>query len=204
MSLTKYIFSKDFLKQGFLAVLFLFVLVFVLLHWIDFSTHHGQEIVVPNLKAMSVDQAEDVLDELDLGYELIDTIEYNPSIPKFGVVKQDPIAGSRVKEGRKIYIKINAGAFGTVVVPNLVEQTLRQAIPTLKAIGLNEGKIIYKQYIGKDMVLELQQNGHVLAPGSKVLKASKIDLVVGDGTSELDDENAIENPDSTTTPPPNE
>ncbi len=204
MSLTKYIFSKDFLKQGFLAVLFLFVLVFVLLHWIDFSTHHGQEIVVPNLKAMSVDQAEDVLDELDLGYELIDTIEYNPSIPKFGVVKQDPIAGSRVKEGRKIYIKINAGAFGTVVVPNLVEQTLRQAIPTLKAMGLNEGKIIYKQYIGKDMVLELQQNGRVLVPGSKVLKSSKIDLVVGDGASELDDENAIENPDSTTTPPPNE
>ncbi len=204
MSLTKYIFSKDFIKQAFLAVLFLFVLVFMLLHWIDFSTHHGQEIVVPNLKAMSVDQAEDVLDELDLGYELIDTIEYNPSIPKYGVVKQDPIAGSRVKEGRKIYIKINAGAFGSVLVPNLVEQTLRQAIPTLKAMGLNEGKIIYKQYIGKDMVLELQQNGRVLTPGSKVLKSSKIDLVVGDGASELDDENAIENPDSTTTQPLNE
>ena len=51
----------------------------------------------------------------------------------------------------------------------------------MKAIGLEIGEITYKPYIGKDMVLELSQNGKTLKAGDKVLKASRIDLVVGDG-----------------------
>ena len=31
-----------------------------------------------------------------------------------------------------------------VAVPNLIEKTYRQAVPTLKSIGLEEGKITYK------------------------------------------------------------
>jgi eukaryotic-like serine/threonine-protein kinase len=64
-------------------------------------------------------------------------------------------------------------------------------VPTLNAVGLNEGTITYKPYLGKDMVLEMQYNGKKLKPGDKVLKSSKIDLVLGDGkvvfdASELD------------------
>jgi beta-lactam-binding protein with PASTA domain len=68
-----------------------------------------------------------------------------------------------------------------VTVPDLIEKTYRQAVPTLKAIGLLEGTITYKPYLGKDMVLELLQNGKKLKAGDKVLKSSKIDLVLGDG-----------------------
>ena len=68
-----------------------------------------------------------------------------------------------------------------VSVPDLIEKTYRQAVPTLEAIGLLEGTITYKPYLGKDMVLELRLNGKKLKAGDKVLKSSKIDLVLGDG-----------------------
>ena len=68
-----------------------------------------------------------------------------------------------------------------VSVPDLIEKTYRQAVPTLEAIGLQEGTISYKPYLGKDMVLEMKINGKEIKPGQKVLKSSKIDLVLGDG-----------------------
>ena len=68
-----------------------------------------------------------------------------------------------------------------VTVPDLIEKTYRQAVPTLKAIGLQEGEVTYKPYIGKDMVLEMWMDGKKIKSGTKVLKSSKIDLVLGDG-----------------------
>ena len=38
------------------------------------------------------------------------------------------------------------------------------------------------------MVLEMSQNGKELKPGDKVLKSSKIDLVVGDGKVGFEEE----------------
>ncbi|AWA30334.1 PASTA domain-containing protein [Flavobacterium magnum] len=189
MSLRNYLTSKVFFRQLALAFLILLVIGFLLLQWISFSTKHGEEITVPNLAKMSIEQAEEVLDNADLDYEVLDTVDFNPDYPKFTIVKQDPLAGAKVKEDRKIYIKINSGGFNSVRVPNLIEQTLRQAVPTLQSIGLQQGKITYKPYLGKDMVLEMMQNGKVLKPGDKVLKSSKIDLVVGDGKVGFEEEN---------------
>lgn len=199
MSLGKYLSSKAFFTQLIIALVIILALVFLLLNWISFTTNHGEEITVPNLSKLSVDQAEEKLDDLDLDYELLDTTDFNPDFPKFSVVKQDPLAGEKVKEGRKIYIKINSSGFTAVRIPNLIEQTLRQAEPSLRSIGLEVGEITYKPYIGKDMVLEMRQNGKELKPGDKVLKASKIDLVVGDGKVGFDEED-LEEIDSTDTP----
>jgi beta-lactam-binding protein with PASTA domain len=127
------------------------------------------------------------LEALDLDYIILDTIDYNPDFPKLTVVDQEPKPGRKVKAGRKVYLKINAEKFTMVVVPDLVEKTYRQALPTLNAVGLQEGSITYKPYLGKDMVLEMYSNGKKLKAGDKVLKSSKIDLVLGDGNVVFDD-----------------
>src|SRR6478609_348434 len=194
MTLKEYITSKAFFKQVAIALGIIVVLIIILLKWLDFSTHHGEEITVPNLARMSVEQAEEKLDDLNLDYELLDTTDFNPDYPKFSVVKQEPLAGAKVKEGRKVYIKINSSGFTTVRVPNLIEQTLRQAEPSLKAIGLQLGEITYKPYMGKDMVLEMTQNGKQIKPGDKVYKSSKIDLVVGDGSVGFEEDQQDEQP----------
>lgn len=160
---------------------------FVFFSTISYITRHGEEIVVPDLRKLSVEQAEEKLDALQLDYKVLDTVDFRPEYPKLSVVEQDPIPGSTVKEGRKIYLKINASTYTMVTLPDVVEKTYRQAIPTLEAAGLKVGNITYKPYIGKDMVLEMSLRGKKLKGGQKVLKASAIDLVLGDGKQSFEE-----------------
>ncbi|MGG7036244.1 MAG: PASTA domain-containing protein [Flavobacterium sp.] len=160
---------------------------YIFFHWITYTTHHGQEIAVPDLSKLSVEQAEEKLSAVDLDYIILDTVDFRPEFPKLTIVEQDPKAGAKVKEGRKIYIKINAAEFTMVALPDLIEKTYRQAVPTLEAAGLEQGEITYKPYLGKDMVLEMWLNGKKLKAGEKVLKSSKIDLVLGDGKAVFED-----------------
>ncbi|HMI08314.1 MAG TPA: PASTA domain-containing protein [Flavobacterium sp.] len=187
MTLRNYLTSKTFFLQVLLALAILFVLGYLFMHWLTFTTDHGNEITVPDLRKMSEQQVEDKLDALNLDYVLLDSVDYKKDYPKHSVVEQDPLAGAKVKEDRKIYIKINSSGFTMVRIPNLIEKTYRQAVPTLKSLGLEEGEISYKPYLGKDMVLEMHLNGKKLNPGDKVFKSSKIDLVLGDGKVGFDD-----------------
>ena len=192
MSLRNYLTSRVFFGQALAALAILAVLGYFFVHWLTFTTDHGHEITVPNLAKLTEEQVEEKLDDLDLDYVLLDSVDYNSDYPKFSVVEQDPLPGAKVKEGRKVYIKINASGFSSVRIPDLIQKTYREAVPTLKALGLEEGTITYIPNLGKDMVLEMRCKGRNLKVGDHVLKASKIDLVLGDGK-----ESYIEEVDST-------
>ncbi|MFM2266091.1 MAG: hypothetical protein RLZ77_1511 [Bacteroidota bacterium] len=187
MTLKEYLKSTVFGVQLLLAVGLIAVIGYLFMHWLTFTTDHGHEIIVPDLRKMTEQQVEDAVDELNLEYVLLDSVDYNSQFPKHTVVEQDPLPGSKVKVNRKIYIKINSSGFTMVRIPNLIEKTYRQAVPTLKSLGLEEGNITYKPYIGKDMVIEMYWNGKKLNPGDKVFKSSKIDLVLGDGNVGFDE-----------------
>lgn len=187
MSLGNYFTSRVFFAQLISAIAIVGVITYLFFHWITFVTHHGDEITVPDLAKLTPEQVEVKLDALDLTYEIIDTVDYRPEFPKLTIVQQEPTAGSKVKGGRTIYIKINAATFKMVAIPDLVEKTYRQAVPTLKAVGLVEGEITYVPYLGKDMVLKMMINGKEVKEGTKVLKATKIDLVLGDGKVVFDE-----------------
>ncbi|MGA9638326.1 PASTA domain-containing protein [Flavobacterium sp.] len=197
MSLRKYLTSRVFFTQVLLAAVFIGVLGYLLTHWLTFTTDHGNEITVPDLSKLTEEQVEEKLDELDLAYVLLDSVDYRSGYPKHSVVQQDPLPGAKVKVGRKVYIKINASGFSSIKIPDLVDKTYREAIPTLKALGLEEGIITYIPNLAKDMVLEMRFKGRNVKPGDKVLKGSKIDLVLGDGKASY--EESIET-DSLATP----
>ena len=195
MSIRNYLTSRVFFVQVLAAVVIVAVLSYLFMHWLTFTTDHGHEITVPNLAKLTEEQVEDKLDDLDLDYVLLDSVDYNSDFPKYSVVEQDPLPGAKVKEGRKIYIKINASGFSSVRIPDLIEKTYREAVPTLKALGLEEGTITYIPNLGKDMVLEMRYKGRNIKPGDRVLKSSKIDLVLGDGK-----ESYVEEVDTLATP----
>ncbi|PWB27529.1 PASTA domain-containing protein [Flavobacterium sp. HTF] len=198
MSLRKYLTSRVFFLQVLSAAAIIAVLGYLFMHWLTFTTDHGHEIAVPDLSKLTEEQVEEKLDELDLDYVLLDSVDYRSEFPKYSVVEQDPLPGTKVKEGRKIYIKINASGFSSVRIPDLIEKTYREAVPTLKALGLEPGTITYIPNLGKDMVLEMRYKGRNLKVGDRVLKASKIDLVLGDGKATyVDDSQAT---DSLATP----
>ncbi|WP_159800896.1 PASTA domain-containing protein [Flavobacterium sp. MK4S-17] len=189
MSLKKFLTSKVFFKQLAIALVITIVIIFGLLKWLGSTTNHGQEIPVPNLSKMTVEKAAETLEAIDLEYLVLDTVDFKADFPPYTIVQQDPLPNVTVKENRKVYVKVNSGGYNDITLPDLIQKTYRAAIPTLKGAGLEEGKITYKPYLAKDVVLEMWQNGKKLKGGDKVKKASKIDLVLGDGkTAYIDDE----------------
>ena len=165
-----------------IAALVAFILVFIVMQWLNSTTHHGEEIEVPNLEMMTIEEAQPKLEALELDFIVLDTVDFRKDFPAFSIVEQEPLANEKVKSGRKIYIKLNSNGYAAVEIPNLVEKTFRQALPTLNSIGLEVGTITYKPYLAKDMVLEMTYKGKKVQPGQKVPKTSKIDLVLGDGS----------------------
>jgi len=187
MSLKNFLTSKVFFKQVVIALIIIVIVVFLLLQWLDFTTNHGDKIPVPDLRKMTLTKAEQALDGIDLEYVVLDTVDFRAEYPPYTIVEQDPLPKVDVKEGRKIYVKVNAGGYSTLALPDLIQKTYRQALPTLKAMGLEEGTKTYVPYLAKDVVLEMKQNGKKLKAGDKVMKASKIDLVLGDGKTGYQD-----------------
>jgi len=112
-----------------------------------------------------------------------DSANYNPNYPKYSVIDQQPEAGSLVKENRKIYLTLNPSGYRKVAVPSIIRRTLRQAKPTLEALGFKVGKITYVNDIGKDEVLAIKFKGKTIKEGTMLEKTSKIDLVLGNGKS---------------------
>ncbi|MAO07653.1 MAG: serine/threonine protein kinase [Alteromonas sp.] len=192
MTFLNFLFSKTFLKQLLYAVIVLVLLCFLILWWLRISTNHGQKIEVPNLAKMTLPQAEEALSDLDLKYEIMDTTNYNPDFPYKTVIEQIPNAGKFVKEDRKIYLSINRSGYPMIEIPPVVGKTMRQAEPTLKAVGFEIGKIRYRKYIAKDEVLEISHKGKRLSAGDKVQKTSVIDVVLGDGKGGLNREEVEE------------
>ena len=198
MSLRKYLTSRVFFGQFLAALAIIAVLGYLFMHWLTFTTDHGHEIAVPNLSKLTEEQVEDKLDELDLDYVLLDSVDFRGDYPAFTVVEQDPLPGTKVKVGRKVYIKINASGYSSVKLPDLIDKTYREAVPTLKAIGLEEGTITYEPSLGKDMVLAMRYKGRNLKPGERVMKSSKINLVLGDGKMSYEEEVQVDSTATTT------
>ena len=204
MSLFKILTSRTFFIQAFLALAIVVGFTFLVIQFLDFRTNHGQEIKVPDLSKMKLEVAEEKLNELDLEVFLLDTVEFNADFPPFTILEQDPKAGSLVKDGRKVYVKLNAGEFTDITIPEFKDKTFRQISATIKSLTLKEGKITYKPHIAKDVVLQIYQDGRRLRAGDKVKKNSTLDFVLGDGKEVYNEETFSSEEPSDTLPPTEE
>ena len=181
MSLIKFLISKVFFRQIALAVIAVFVICFMMFKWLNIITNHNEFIVVPDLKGKSLETVKIELRDHKLDFKLQDSANFNPKYPRFSIIEQNPVAGTKVKENRKIYLIINPSGYRKVVVPNIVKHTFRQAKPTLEALEFKIGKITYIDDIGKDVVLDMSYKGKTLKSGTLLPLLSTIDLVLGNG-----------------------
>ena len=184
MSIINFITSKVFLKQLIFAFIAIIISAILVLLWLNSYTNHGDFETVPQLRGKSIDVARIELEDNNLRMVIQDSANYNPDYPAFSVIEQLPLAGSQVKENRKIYLTLNPSGYRKVAVPNIIRRTFRQAEPTLKALGFEVGNKIYKNDIGKDEVLGIEYKGEKIIPGELLPKTSKIDLILGDGKSD--------------------
>ena len=181
-NLFQFIKSKTFFMQIGIAIVSLFLVVFILQWWLGVTTNHDQKIQVPNLHKMSLTEVEAKLDALNLDFIIIDSATYNPDYPKKSVIEQDPEVGGFVKEKRKLYLTLNPSKYRDIEIPNLNGRTKRQATTHLRSQGFIVGKkITWVRDIGKNVVRGLKYKGKVITPGTKLPKKTIINLVLGDG-----------------------
>lgn len=185
MGFFKYIKSREFLNTVLIMLVITLAVMFGAGIGLGFYTHHNQKIQVPDLQKKSIQEAESMLEDIDLNLVVIDSSEFNPDFPPQSVMEQDPEAGTFVKVNRKIYLTLNPSNFLKVEVPGVLDQTKRQVVTRLKSSGFQIGKDIKIPDIGKDVVRRMEYMGRPIKPGDYLPKNSVIDLVVGDGLEEI-------------------
>lgn len=146
--------------------------------WMNWYTNHGEEVVVPNLKGITYEQAAEKLDEANLRYVLFDSI-YNADLKRNSIADQDPLPGSMVKPKRLVYLTVNSLDKPKVKMPRLVDQSFNLSKMLLKKAGLELGEVYYKyDEIGHNLVLEQKLNSRNVPEGKLLDKGTSIDLVV--------------------------
>ncbi len=176
-----FLISKVFFIQLASALLISVLLVLGILQWLKNSTNHNKFVEVPNLTKLSVIQMRKVIEDANLRFEVLDSANYDPNYPRFSIIEQNPPAGSKVKENRKIYVTVNPFGYNKVTVPNIIQVTLRNATAKLRAIGLDVQRITYIDEFGKDMVYRIKYKGKYIEEGYKLPKTSKLELICGNG-----------------------
>lgn len=161
------------------------ILCTILIFWLDSYTRHGSATIVPSVRYLTVAEASDILSRKGFRCEVIDSL-FNDRVAPGVVVEQTPDAESRVKEGRIIYLTINAFSPKKVTMPSLIDGSARQAQAILRALGFDNVRIEYEPSPYKDLVLDVLCNGRQVESGEKIPMTSRITLIVGMGDMPAD------------------
>lgn len=172
--------SKLFLIQIGIALIISIILIWITLINLRWYTHHGEELEVPDLYGMSLEEAESKLETEQLNFTIYDSI-YNPKFAPGTVLDQRPLAGAIVKRKRSLFLTINANKPEQIRFPNLIDNSFRQAYELLIINGFKIGKLEYAENQFFNLVLFPKYMGDTIHAGSLIDKGASIDLVLGKG-----------------------
>ena len=172
--------SKVFLINLVLALVFMAAVFGFTYSYLGGYTHHGESISVPDLRGLKKERMETFVQDKHLRYAIVDSLFELDKLPGT-VIDQDPVPDSKVKEGRTIYLTVNASLPPKVKMPDLIDVSYRQAEAILQTFGLKVGSLIYKPDLAKNAVLGQRYRGSEISSGKEIPKGSVIDLVLGDG-----------------------
>lgn len=157
--------------------------MWVALVWLDSWTGHGKYEVVPDVKGLSYQKADEILKSSGLYAELSDSV-YNDTAAPGEVMEQIPRPNDKVKANRTIYLTINAFSPKSVIIPSISGLSVRQARAELESRGLRHIQIRYVPSEYKDLALSVKFNGLELKSGTKVPITATLTLEVGEGYSD--------------------
>lgn len=176
----RFLVSKVFLINLVIAIVLGLGILIGLYQWLKVYTHHNESLSVPDLKGMELAEAKDVLKKRDLEFVVADSV-YVPDKPQLIIIEQQPQAMANVKINRKIYLTLNSPNPPKVLVPDLKDVSLRQALKILKTKGFKVGELKYVPGLAKNTVKRLEIDGQEAKPETKYEKGTVIDLVLEEG-----------------------
>lgn len=176
----QFIFSKKFFIQVAISLGILILLFFILKTYLSVYTSHGDETVLPDFSGYTMMEIDSAGYSEEFDFFVIDSL-YDVDNKKGAVVIQNPLPGTQVKQGRNVYFTVVASTPEMVIMPDLKDLTLRQAVNILESNSLKTGKLMYQPSFDKNAVLEQFFESDTVFPGDTIIKGSVIDLVVGSG-----------------------
>ena len=173
--------KKHPILSNFLAMLILvFGVLIGVFFWLDYYTRHGEAQVVPDVRGVTVDVATTIL----AGKGMIDSV-FRPTAQPGVVLEQNPIAGGLVKDGRRIYLIMNAKMAQMVSFPDVQDMSLRQAKVQIESAEFVVKEIVFEPSEYKDLVLYVTCNGDSVKAAQKLPYRSGVVLHVGEGNDIL-------------------
>lgn len=191
-------FCSKFLIWNLIAMALVVILLIVGVNYgLDWYTHHGESIRVPNIEGMRIAKAREMMEECGLEIVVTDS-GYNRRLPADCVLSQNPGAGLTVKSGHTIYVTINSSNSPSVAIPDVVDNSsYREAEAKLISLGF---KVLPPQYVTgeKDWVYGVLCNGRRVTAGDRVSIEQPLTLQIGSGQYGADEElNVIGGDDAT-------
>src|ERR1051325_6005160 len=140
------------------------------------AIHNRKVVLVPDLSAKAVNDALNLLSPLGLGLEK-EGEQFDKHFPAGTIVRQTPVAGMQVREGRVIRVTISQGG-ETLFVPNLIGQPLRNTQTSLQNLGLSVGEIEHRPSLkfDKDQVVATDPPA-----GAIIAKNGLVNLIISEG-----------------------
>ena len=181
-------FCSKFLFWNLIAMALVVILLVVGVNYgLDWYTHHGESIRVPNIEGMRITKARAMMEERGLEIVVTDS-GYNKRLPADCVLTQSPGAGLTVKSGHTIYVTINSSNSPSVAIPDVVDNcSYREAEAKLISLGF---KVLPPQYVTgeKDWVYGVSCNGRKVSTGERISIEQPLTLLVGSGQYGADEE----------------
>jgi len=173
--------NKRFLINLVIAIAVVVLIFSTTIIGIDIYTDNGNEIDVPNLKGMTIEEAQATVKTQNLFVEITDSI-FSNNLEKGSIVEQSPKTNNKIKENRTIFVSIVSFSKEMVSMPDLVNESIRQAISDANNFGIKIGERKYVPGL-KDYVLKQIYRGQEIKVGTKIPKGTYIDLEIGQGNN---------------------
>ncbi len=177
MSVKDFLKSKSFFIHLGLIIVSFFVIILLVFFSLKIYTRHGKEYVVPDITGKLIQEIEQ-MDEMDpFNIVIIDSI-FQEETPFGTILSQEPVANSKAKKGRKLYLTVASFSGDDIEMPSCVDMSLKLAVQTLTDIGLRIGNISFVQGNISNIVVAQLRNGKQIKQNTKVKRGEVIDLVV--------------------------
>jgi beta-lactam-binding protein with PASTA domain len=177
----KNIIGNTYVKNLLLMLVIVALIIAGTLIGLNHYTRHNQSITVPSLKGLQIEEASAILHSSMLDYEVVDSIFEQRGVPG-SILEQVPKEASKVKEGRTIYLIVQAKSEQLVTLPGLADYSQRQAEALLNALGFTNIKIEETPSEYRGLVQSVEYKGVAVYAGQKIPKGAFLRMRVGDGS----------------------
>jgi eukaryotic-like serine/threonine-protein kinase len=167
-----------------LAIVLVLLVLVIFLGSLGYITKHGRILKIPAVEGKTMEVATQILSDQGFDVAIQDSV-YVDTVPPLTVIRQFPEADAAVKINRTVYLTVNRAVPPLIEMPRLTG-SFRNAVLTLKQIGLKLGDTTYRADFTKNNVIAQLYKGEEIKPGTKIPMGSTIDLVLSSGLANVD------------------